>query len=84
MLTLNGTWNQTGTSNITGNVDIDDFRISGSTIETTTSSADLELLANGSGLVKFGINDVDFDQDLKIKDIQYLDKSREKVIILNQ
>jgi len=27
---------------------------------------------------------IDFDQDLKIKDIQYLDKSREKVIILNQ
>jgi cytoskeletal protein CcmA (bactofilin family) len=66
LLTLNGTWNQTGTSNITGNVDIDDFRISGSTIETTTSSADLELLANGSGLVKFGINDVDFDQDLTV------------------
>ena len=27
---------------------------------------------------------IDFDRDLKIKDIQYLDKSREKVIILNQ
>ena len=66
LLTLNGTWNQTGNSNITGNVDVDDFRISGSTIETTTSSADLELLANGSGLVKFGPNDVDFDQDLTV------------------
>ena len=66
LLTLNGTWNQTGISSITGNLDVDDFRISGSTIETTTSSADLELLANGTGLVKFGPNDVDFDQNLTV------------------
>ena len=66
LLTLNGTWNQTGNSFITGIVDVDDFKISGSTIETTTSSADLELLANGSGLVKVPNQDVTFGQNLTV------------------
>ena len=66
LLTLNGTWNQTGNSFITGTVDVDDFKISGSTIETTTSSADLELLANGSGLVKVPNQDVTFGQNLTV------------------
>lgn len=73
LITLNGQWAQTGNVTVTGVVDVDDIKLSTTastpTIETVVSNADLELLANGSGKVKFLFNNVEFDQDLTVNGI---------------
>jgi len=76
--TLVGDINQTGDTNVTGNVtvtqDIDvagaaqfeDILINDNYITTTSSNANLELRASGSGVIKVPSNNVTFSQDLTV------------------
>jgi hypothetical protein len=56
-LYLSGNFNTTGNMTVTGNISstgylqLSDVRISGNTVETTTTNTDLRLLANGTGNV---------------------------------
>ena len=69
--------NLTVTANITSNdANIGDVQISGTTVEATASNADLELRANGTGIVSIPTNDVNFAQALTVQgatDLQALD-----------
>jgi len=59
--------NLTVTANITANdANIGDIQISGTTVEATASTADLELRANGTGVVTVPTSDVVFGQALTV------------------
>ena len=77
-LTHVGNYNQTGTTSVTGNVTVtQDLDVTGAAqfeeiliddnfITTTTSNADLELRASGTGTIRVPNNDVTFSQDLTV------------------
>ena len=59
--------NLTVTANITANdANIGDIQISGTTVEATASNADLELRANGTGIISIPSNDVTLGQALTV------------------
>ena len=60
--------NLTVTANITSNdANIGDVQISGTTVEATASNADLELRANGTGIISVPSNDVTLAQALTVQ-----------------
>ena len=59
--------NLTITANITANdANIGDVQISGTTVEATASNADLELRANGTGIISVPSNNVVLEQELAV------------------
>jgi cytoskeletal protein CcmA (bactofilin family) len=77
-ITHTGDYTQTGDTTVTGNVTVtQDLDVSGAAqfeeilvddnyITTTTSNADLELRASGTGYIRVPENDVSFSQDLTV------------------
>ena len=80
-LTHTGNTSQTGNYNVTGNVEIsqtltvtgqanfENIEINDNYITTTESNSDLELRANGTGVVRVSDTDAVFDQDITISGV---------------
>ena len=80
LLDITGDWNQTGNALRTGNTDIsgwlkvnganivrfEDVQISGNTITTTVGNNNLEFTANGTGIVKTNLSNVEITNNLDI------------------
>jgi hypothetical protein len=91
-LTGDYTWTQTGTAHRTGNTDItgsltvngantvqfDDIQFFGNVVKTTLGT-DLELQANGAGIVKILTNDVEITNDLDVLSTGYINE----VVVIN-
>ena len=91
-LYLTGNWDQTGTAHRTGNTDItgsltvngantvqfDDIQFFGNVVKTTLGT-DLELQANGTGIVKILTSDVEITNDLDVLDTGYINE----VVVIN-
>jgi hypothetical protein len=77
--TVTGTITHTGNTAQTGNYTIagaftnGDIQVSGNTIETTTSNSNLDLRANGSGIISIPTNNVSITNDLDVDGITNLD-----------
>ena len=77
-VTHTGDYNQTGDTTVTGNVTVtqdldvrgaaqfEEILVDDNYITTTTSNADLELRANGTGIIRVPSNNVTFNQDLTV------------------
>ena len=77
-VTLNGAFNQTGDTTVTGDVNVsqdltinasaqfEEIKIDDNYITTTTTNADLELRANGTGTILVPNNDVVLNNDLTV------------------
>ena len=65
-LTHVGNTTQTGNYTITGQFGNGDIQINANTIETTDTNSDLELRANGAGIINVPNNNVTFSQDLTV------------------
>ena len=69
---LTGDLTVTGAVNVTSAMQFENIRIAGNVLETTLSNSDLELRANGSGIVEIPNNDVTISNDLTVGQTLYV------------